>query len=141
MRKSIVFVIFTFTVMLLVGCSSTSKSIAVATTDNTDNNSGGVVIDGETVEVNSGKIEVDPTATQVKLVMYDDVFSFEDEAIWLYRLKSSWEEKFGARVGKSLQSVVAERYPKYAVVKVERTRENLHSWGIFTVYYISLKEQ
>ena len=138
MRKSVGFAIFIFTVMLLVGCSSTSKSIAIATTDN---NSGGVVIDGETIEVNLGKIEVDPTATQVKLVMYNDVFSVEDEAIWLYRLKYSWEEKFGARVGKSLQSVVAERYPKYAVVKVERTREDLHSWGIFTVYYISLKEQ
>lgn len=84
------------------------------------------------------RVEIPPTASEIKLFFFDGKFLFEGETS---HPVSAFSGKFehGDRKGKTLQEVVAEKYPSYSIKKIERIREKSQT-GTLTVYYVVIEK-
>ncbi len=128
------FVFLAFFMIVVSGCSSDSKSTSIAVAKDTQ-----VVVDGESIEVSGERIQVNPTYNQIKLIMCNGVFVFDGESC-----RRGWAANRPSisRKGKTLQEVIAERYPNSKIMELDRTRESYDKArsGIFTVYYATLAQ-
>lgn len=136
--KSILVTLFLLSVLVLSGCTSHSESKSVAVSS--PNQDTVVSVDGEVSHV----VEVDPSATEVRLWLYMGQFAFDNENVYsaTFYQPGLWENRNGDLIWSrpkpwrsTIQGAVKQRFPGFTITRIIRGKEKDQ-----TIYYISLNK-
>lgn len=121
-----------FGIFVFTGCSSNSKSTAVAVSQSAKSDTGGVVnttisVDGEVVP--GGEINIDET--EVILENQCGYFLYErQENTSIFCPNEKWAKEHGRS---TIQGAIADKYSGMKITKILRGKNSFH-----TTYYVSL---